>query len=127
MASSESEAAILAERPDQAAYSPLPSDKWAAALERLGREDAEKFNLAKTSNRSPKEVLVDVLAAANEKKKESMRRRWKVVVKGRTIVLHDLLEKISVWVNKAMVRKNHPRHLFRDLVEKWAFVNRRFL
>ncbi|KAM7219021.1 hypothetical protein V8F06_005613 [Rhypophila decipiens] len=80
-----------------------PNDKWTAALEILSAEERGRFVSAKdTSERDPRDVLADVLAAANEKKEECMRRRWKLVIKGRTIILRDVLEKISVWVSKIM-------------------------
>ncbi|KAM7197300.1 hypothetical protein V8F33_005728 [Rhypophila sp. PSN 637] len=80
-----------------------PKDKWAAALDILSAEERERFVFAKgTSERDPRDVLADVLAAANEKKEECMRRRWKLVIKGRSIILRDVLEKISVWVSKVM-------------------------
>jgi hypothetical protein len=40
------------------------------------------------------------LAVTNERKEECIKKRWKVSIKGRTIILSDLLEKVAVWVNK---------------------------
>lgn len=76
------------------------NNRWAAAVGRLSVVDRERFDFAKTLKRDPSEVLADVLAATNEKKDEFMKRRWKLVIKGHTIILRDVLEKISVWVNK---------------------------
>jgi len=76
------------------------NNKWAAAVERLCAEDRERFAFAETLERDPSKVLVDVLAATNKKKEECMKRRWKLVIKGGTIILRDVLEKISVWVTK---------------------------
>jgi hypothetical protein len=89
----------------------VKSDKWAAALERLSHEDRERFSLLKTGQRSAHEVLVGVLEATRQKKDECMKKRWKVVIKGRTIILRDVLEKLSVWVSKIVVcsSSNPPR------------------
>ncbi|KAH6689768.1 hypothetical protein F5X68DRAFT_260368 [Plectosphaerella plurivora] len=78
----------------------INSDKWAVAHERLSAEDQKCFDVTAMSDRSPQDVLSDVLAAANKKKDECMKKRWKVTVKGRTIILRDVLEKITVWVSK---------------------------
>lgn len=78
-------------------------DKWAAALERLSHQDRDRFNLAKTGQRNSHEVLVEVLEATTQKKNECMTNRWKVVTKGRVIILRDVVEKISAWVSKVLV------------------------
>jgi hypothetical protein len=41
-----------------------------------------------------------VLQAANSKKDECLKKRWKISLKGRTIILRDVLEKVAAWVNK---------------------------
>ncbi len=89
----------------------LKFDRWEAAISRLSHEDRERFGVTKASQQKPHDVLVEVLKAVNEKKDESMKRRWKVVVKGRTIILRDVLEKVSVWVNKLVVRAVADRAL----------------
>lgn len=80
------------------------SDKWAVALERLNHEDRERFDFAKTGQHGAHDVLVDVLEATTRKKNECMEKRWKVAIKGRVIILRDVVEKISVWVSKVLVR-----------------------
>ncbi|KAK4225942.1 hypothetical protein QBC38DRAFT_529985 [Podospora fimiseda] len=75
---------------------------WAAALSRLSQKDTQRFDLAKTSRSNPRKMLKEVLKAANDKKDESMKKRWKVVIKGCTIILRDVLDKITVWVSKLM-------------------------
>ncbi|KAK4165517.1 ankyrin repeat protein [Cladorrhinum sp. PSN259] len=78
------------------------NERWAVALSRLNREDAKRFDLVRISASKPREILNEVLQAANEKKDESMRKKWKVTIKGRTIILRDVLEKITVWVSRLM-------------------------
>ncbi|TLD14961.1 hypothetical protein PspLS_10833 [Pyricularia sp. CBS 133598] len=75
-------------------------DKWSIALGRLSIGDRERFEVSAVGNRSPQDILADVLAETRAKKDECMRKRWKTTVKGRTIILRDVLEKITVWVNK---------------------------
>lgn len=82
---------------------PLPRTAWVAALEQLSREDRERFTLADTAGKDMRLILTDVLKAANEKKSECMKKRWKVTINGREIVLRDVMEKISTWVDKILV------------------------
>lgn len=91
-------------QPGQAMFK---SDKWAAALERLSHEDRERFNSATTAQSNAHDVLLGVLEATRRKKDECMDKRWKVVIKGRSIVLRDVVDKISVWVSKVIVRTFH--------------------
>ncbi|ROT39647.1 hypothetical protein SODALDRAFT_309087 [Sodiomyces alkalinus F11] len=85
---------------DDAVTPQAHSDKWADALEKLSVEDRKRFDVTGIAERSPKDVLADVLEATEKKKRECMRHRWKITIKGRTIILRDVLEKITVWVNK---------------------------
>ncbi|KAK3298835.1 uncharacterized protein B0H64DRAFT_83679 [Chaetomium fimeti] len=80
----------------------LTNDKWVAALGTLSEEDRERFTFAKTGQRSARDVLADVLEATRRKKNECIKKRWRVVVRGRSIILRDVLEKISVWVSKVV-------------------------
>lgn len=79
------------------------NDKWAAALDRLSASDQKRFDLAAVRGRTPQDVLTDILAATNKMKDDCMKKRWKVTLKGRTIILRDVLEKITVWVTKFKV------------------------
>ncbi|KAI8634826.1 hypothetical protein F5Y19DRAFT_469876 [Xylariaceae sp. FL1651] len=85
--------------PDSTFESPSQS-KWDQALERLRKEDQEQFDLARKSFNNPHNVLSSVLEAANKRKEECLKKRWKLVVNGRTIIMRDVLEKLSVWVKK---------------------------
>lgn len=46
------------------------------------------------------DLLQDVLDATLEKKEECKKKRWKVTIKGKQVILRDVLEKMAVWVNK---------------------------
>ncbi|KAI0481698.1 hypothetical protein F4859DRAFT_475673 [Xylaria cf. heliscus] len=74
--------------------------KWEQALQRLRKEDQERFNAVNRSSDEPRKVLDDVLAAANERKEECLKKRWRLVINGRTIYIRDVLEKLSVWAKK---------------------------
>jgi hypothetical protein len=78
-------------------------NKWAAAFKRLSPEDRERFGPAKTEHHNARDVLVGILEATKQKKDECMDKRWKIVIKGRPIILRDVVEKISVWVSKVLV------------------------
>lgn len=77
--------------------------KWDQALQRLRKEDRGQFNVVEKSLDEPWKILDGVLAAANERKEECVRKRWKLVINGRTIYIRDVLEKLSVWVKKLVV------------------------
>lgn len=77
--------------------------KWTAALERLKGEGNEDFSLLDTTEQEPLTVLSDILKATTEKKDECIKKRWKVTIKGRTIILRVLLEKIAKCVDKLVV------------------------
>lgn len=80
--------------------------KWAAALRALSDEDRQLFeNLHLDAQKPALSVLQDVLAATNEKKEECVKKRIKVKIKGREIVIRDVLDKISAWVTKFIVRR----------------------
>ncbi|ROT37869.1 hypothetical protein SODALDRAFT_324350 [Sodiomyces alkalinus F11] len=81
---------------------PRSNDKWAEALDKLSKLDRSRFDLAKTANCTPQRVLKDVLAATNDRKEECVKKQWKITIKGRVIVLRNILEKISVWTVKLM-------------------------
>ncbi|KAI1128059.1 hypothetical protein F5Y10DRAFT_292341 [Nemania abortiva] len=75
--------------------------KWEQALQRLKKEDQEQFERIKNSSDKHSEVLDTVLVAANERKEECLRKKWKVAtINGRKIYIRDILEKLSVWVKK---------------------------
>ncbi|KAK4204557.1 hypothetical protein QBC40DRAFT_336757 [Triangularia verruculosa] len=85
--------------------STLPhNDKWTTALERLGETEIKGFgmNTIQGLKGSHKEVLTGVLVAIQERKDECIKKRWKVVIRGRTLILRDVLEKVSVWVSRLL-------------------------
>jgi hypothetical protein len=75
-------------------------DLWAEALRTLDKEERSRYEglVAKGSGCLP--ILEDLLSATSEKKEECVKKKWKVSIKGRTIILSDLLEKVAVWINK---------------------------
>lgn len=79
------------------------ASRWAEALQRLNKEDQTQFELAQKGIDDPKSVLCNVLAATNKRKEECMKKRWKLVIKGQTIIIRDILEKLSTWVQKLLV------------------------
>ena len=95
---------IMSEEPTtetQNYHCPKP---WEEALKRLTSEDRERFDLEGSAKRDHLEVLQGVLTAANEKKEESLRKRWRIVRGKKTIIIRDTLEKVAVWVNTFIVR-----------------------
>ncbi|KAI0852291.1 putative ankyrin repeat-containing protein [Daldinia vernicosa] len=75
---------------------------WTLAIEQL-RKQEDYLELYDLSKQDPLTTLTDVLKATNEKKDECIKKRWKVTLKGRTIILRDVLEKIAVWVDKFLM------------------------
>ncbi|KAF3064541.1 Vegetative incompatibility protein HET-E-1 [Daldinia childiae] len=76
---------------------------WTLAIEQLRKQEGYHFELDDLSKQEPLATLTDVLKATNEKKDECIKKRWKVTLKGRTIILRDVLEKIAVWVDKFLM------------------------
>lgn len=91
--------------PDQVAESSLNSPKvqndvrdlWADALQKLSDDDKA---VLQSSSVSKLDVLEDLCAAAKRKRDECDNQRWKFEFNGRQIILHDIAEKIVVWINK---------------------------
>ncbi|KAK8088520.1 hypothetical protein PG997_003481 [Apiospora hydei] len=78
----------------------ISDSKWAQAVQSLSDDDREQFGIAQpSSGQDPLGILEDILAATEAKKEESLNKRWKVTVKGRTIIIRDVLEKMTLWVN----------------------------
>lgn len=84
------------------------ASRWAEALQRLSKEDQTQFELAQKGIDDPKSVLSNVLTATNKRKEECMKKRWKLVIKGQTIIIRDILEKLSTWVQKLLVYITPP-------------------
>ncbi|KAJ4860026.1 ankyrin repeats (3 copies) domain-containing protein [Trichoderma breve] len=78
------------------------ASRWAEALQRLSKEDQTQFELAQNGIDDPKSVLSNVLTATNKRKEDCMKKRWKLVIKRQTIIIRDILEKLSNWVQKLL-------------------------
>ncbi|KAI0537333.1 hypothetical protein GGR58DRAFT_502305 [Xylaria digitata] len=79
------------------------TSKWEQALRRLRNEDRIHFDLAEKSSDEPRIILDAVLAAANKRKEESLKKEWSLVIEGRAICVRDVLEKLAGWVRKLVV------------------------
>jgi len=83
---------------------PTPSKLWDTALKSLSDEDLAAFELAGRGNiDNPRLTVDDALTAALSKRDECLKKRWKVRVKGKTIVLRDVLDKLTTWIQKFIV------------------------
>ncbi|KAK1846472.1 ankyrin repeat-containing protein [Colletotrichum chrysophilum] len=75
---------------------------WASAMKRLAEHDVSQLLKAVGPQGNHDATLRGLLDAINSRKRECMKKRWKVTIKDRTIILRDILEKISVWVSKVI-------------------------
>lgn len=98
------EAVSLSASDEQEARDSKSASRWAEALQKLSKEDQAQFELALQSLDDPKSVLSNVLAATNKRKEECKKKRWKLSIKGQTVIMRDVLEKLSAWVQKILVR-----------------------
>ncbi|KAF2802118.1 uncharacterized protein BDZ99DRAFT_402102, partial [Mytilinidion resinicola] len=73
---------------------------WDEALHTLEEEDRARYEHLLVKGAGYESVVSDVLNATLEKKEECKKKRWKVSIRGRIIVLRDILEKVAVWVTK---------------------------
>jgi hypothetical protein len=103
------EAVSLSASDEKEARESKSASRWAEALQRLSKEDRAQFELAQKGIEDPKSVLSNVLEATNKRKEECMKKRWKLVIKGQTIIVRDILEKLSSWVQKLLVCMTTPR------------------
>ncbi|KAL6863996.1 hypothetical protein J3F83DRAFT_182220 [Trichoderma novae-zelandiae] len=87
---------------EQEAKESKSASRWAKALQKLGEEDQAQFELALKSVDDPRSILSSVLAATNKRKEECMKKRWKLSIKGQTVIVRDVLEKLSTWVQKLL-------------------------
>lgn len=82
------------------------NSKWAQAVQSLSERDCERLGIAQSSSSSsqdPLRVLENILTATEAKKKEALEKRWKVRVRGRELIVRDVLEKMTLWINNFMV------------------------
>lgn len=77
--------------------------QWIEALERLAEEDQAQFSFANTTKRNPQDILRDVLVAVKAKQDECLEKRWKIVYRGKTVFIRNILEKLALWLNKFVV------------------------
>lgn len=70
---------------------------WDLALTSLVEKDRQQFDVLKPNKL---EILNDVLAAANQKKSEALKKQWKFTHKGKTYIIRDFMEKIIVWIDR---------------------------
>lgn len=73
---------------------------WDDALQTLTKEDKSRYEGLISKGSGYLTILDDILSATNEKKEACLRKRWKVSIRGKIIILSDVLEKVAVWVDK---------------------------
>ncbi|OTA07712.1 hypothetical protein A9Z42_0086230 [Trichoderma parareesei] len=96
------EAVSLSACDEKEARDSKSASRWAEALQKLGKEDQAQFELALKSLDDLKSVLSNVLAATDIRKEECKKKRWKLSIKGQTVIMRDVLEKLSAWVQKIL-------------------------
>lgn len=97
------ETVLLSATGEKEASEGRSASRWAEALQRLSKEDQTQFELAQKGIDDPISILSNVLTATNKRKEDCMKKRWKLVIKGQTIIIRDILEKLSNWVQKLLV------------------------
>jgi hypothetical protein len=72
-------------------------DLWSEAVQSLNTVDKAFIDFQRSDRRA---VLEDVLQAAEIKRLQCLRQRWKIKKKnGEVIILRDVFEKIIKWIN----------------------------
>ncbi|PGH18939.1 hypothetical protein AJ80_04266 [Polytolypa hystricis UAMH7299] len=75
-------------------------DSWEEAIDLLSPEDKEIVVAVQTKTPDRRAAIEAVLETAKQTRDECLSRRWKIVRKGKTIILRDVLEKVTVWINR---------------------------
>ncbi|MCJ1244561.1 hypothetical protein MMC30_001759 [Trapelia coarctata] len=70
---------------------------WDAAVRKLDHQALQHVNILQQDKLT---AVKDVLAVAQQKRDESLAKRWKLTRSGGNLILRDVCEKIIVWVNK---------------------------
>jgi hypothetical protein len=78
-------------------------DLWDDALLLLKSDEREEIRATSSLEKNSSNVLASVLKAAEDKKNECLKKRWRIVRGDRSIIIRDLVEKISVWARKFVV------------------------
>ncbi|KDN64257.1 hypothetical protein CSUB01_01350 [Colletotrichum sublineola] len=84
----------------------ISSDIWKSALDDLSEKDKQCLLEATAGQETCSATIHDLLELTNTKKAECVEKRWKVRVGDRTIILRDVLEKMSVWVAKIIIQSS---------------------
>ncbi|GKZ48065.1 hypothetical protein AbraIFM66951_011816 [Aspergillus brasiliensis] len=71
---------------------------WQKALDAL--DPTTKTSLNGIISDYKGDVLTEVLEEAEKKKRLCLKKRWKVEIRGKTIILRDLFDKIIAWANQ---------------------------
>lgn len=77
---------------------PPVKDPWSIALEKLSLEDKETMSRIELDSKL--DILQHLQTTARERQTECEDQRWKFELKGRKIIIRDVLEKIIVWIDK---------------------------
>ncbi|RFU26523.1 hypothetical protein B7463_g9825, partial [Scytalidium lignicola] len=85
-----SEAAVLRNR----------EDLWSQAALSLKEQDRVLVNFLQGSKL---DIVKDVLALAEERRAECLKKRWKLKHNGKVIILRDVFEKLIKWINSFMM------------------------
>ncbi|KAJ6007891.1 hypothetical protein N7540_011867 [Penicillium herquei] len=71
---------------------------WSVALDTL--DPKLKSCLTKATKTATNDIIESILLEAESKKTVCLQKRWRVQVRGKTIILRDLFDKIVAWVNQ---------------------------
>ncbi|KAL8992531.1 MAG: hypothetical protein Q9169_007030 [Polycauliona sp. 2 TL-2023] len=71
-------------------------DLWQKALTTLDDDLRASLDF---KNSTKRDILEKTLRTAQEKKQLSLKRRWKVKIKGKELIVRDILEKIIKWLD----------------------------
>ncbi|KAL0932826.1 uncharacterized protein CTRU02_211789 [Colletotrichum truncatum] len=77
---------------------PTSDNLWSRALKTLDPKEREQLDVFVSDDKH--NVLNDILQAAQQKKADALRKRWRFTWNGQTHIVRDYLEKIIIWVEK---------------------------
>jgi hypothetical protein len=93
------------------------NDRWSEAFRLLNKKVQAQFDMKDSLNVSAGDIMRDALKEVESRRNECLKKRWKVVIKGKPIILRDVFNKISGCLNRLIVRLLNTISIYPQILE----------